>query len=246
MASMKTHQTHSSAINILQSQSLSTVAQQEIERLILTGEIGPGEKLNEADVADRLNISRGPIREAFRALEELGLVRFEKNRGVFVREISLPEADDIFAVRAALEQLVGRTLAENIADEDLDELAALTDRMGKAAQRNQIDVYATLNFEFHDLLVTLTKNGKLISIYRRLVKELTLFRQQSLAQTHALDVSIAEHRAIVDAIATRDPGKAGQALFDHVMASRERMHKAHGAPVASPPPPQSNTRRKRK
>ena len=74
-------------IALLRTASLSSAAQQEIERMILGGEIAPGAKLTEAHLTERLGISRGPIREAFRMLEEAGLVRQEKNRGVFVRAI---------------------------------------------------------------------------------------------------------------------------------------------------------------
>jgi DNA-binding transcriptional MocR family regulator len=79
-------------IALLQSSSLTTVVQQEIERAILVGEYAPGSKLIEATLAEKLGVSRGPVREAFRMLEEAGLVRNEKNRGVFVRDIPIDEA----------------------------------------------------------------------------------------------------------------------------------------------------------
>src|SRR5271169_6787142 len=94
----------SQAIELLQSHSLTTLVQREVERMILAGDIASGDKLNEADIAARLGVSRGPVREAFRALEESGLVRTEKNRGVFVRVIAIEEADEIYEVRAALDE----------------------------------------------------------------------------------------------------------------------------------------------
>ena len=99
------------SIAVLRSASLSSAAQHEIERMILEGEIKAGAKLTEAWLSERLGVSRGPIREAFRMLEEAGLVRQEKNRGVFVREIPLEEALEIFDLRAAMDELVGRRLA---------------------------------------------------------------------------------------------------------------------------------------
>src|SRR4051812_36757955 len=80
------------SIAVLQSHSLPALVQRDIERMILSGELAPGGKLNEAALADLLGVSRGPIREAFRALEESGLVRLEKNRGVYVRQIPVEEA----------------------------------------------------------------------------------------------------------------------------------------------------------
>ncbi|MBM3355961.1 MAG: GntR family transcriptional regulator, partial [Betaproteobacteria bacterium] len=101
-------------IELLQQTSLAALVQREIERRILEGALAPGAKLNEADLAGELRVSRGPVREAFRGLEQSGLVRTEKNRGVFVRQVSLDEANEIYEVRAALEGMVGRLAAKRI------------------------------------------------------------------------------------------------------------------------------------
>ena len=98
-------------LEILQQNSLTSLVQRELERRIVGGELAPGAKLNEADLAGELRVSRGPVREAFRALEQAGLVRTEKNRGVFVRQLSLEEANEIYEVRAALEAQIGRLAA---------------------------------------------------------------------------------------------------------------------------------------
>ena len=92
-AAAPTATTATTAIALLRTHSLATLAHKELERMILAGDLPAGGKLNEAEVASLLGISRGPVREAFRALEESGLVRVEKNRGVFVRQISMAEAD---------------------------------------------------------------------------------------------------------------------------------------------------------
>jgi hypothetical protein len=86
-------------IALLQTNSLPALVQREIERMILAGDLAAGAQLRETEVAAMLGVSRGPVREAFRALEESGLVRLEKNRGVFVRQIGVEEADDIFELR---------------------------------------------------------------------------------------------------------------------------------------------------
>jgi DNA-binding GntR family transcriptional regulator len=99
------------AIEMLQQKSLTPLVLGELRQQIVRGELAGGSKLNEADIAARLRVSRGPVREAFRALEQSGLVRTEKNRGVFVRQLSLQEADDIYEVRAALDALIGRLTA---------------------------------------------------------------------------------------------------------------------------------------
>src|SRR5580698_9973574 len=98
-------------LDFLQTRTVPDLVQQEILRMIKTGEISAGAKLNEATFAERLRVSRAPIREAFRALEEAGLVKLQKNRGVYVREIDSREARELYALRAALDEMAGRQLA---------------------------------------------------------------------------------------------------------------------------------------
>jgi len=215
-------------IELLRTASLSSAAQQEIERMILDGEIGPGSKLTEAWLSERLGVSRGPIREAFRMLEESGLVRQEKNRGVFVRDIPLEEALEIYDLRAAMDELVGRRLAETITPEQLKTARAIVERMDAAARAGDSDAYHLLNLDFHDALVGFTGNRKLAGVYRKLVKELALFRRRNLRDQQLLPHSAAEHRGILKAIASGDPEQAGRTMFDHVMESRERARRGEG------------------
>lgn len=222
-------------IEVLRTHSLPGLVQQELTRMILAGEFPAGAKLNEADLAERLGVSRGPVREAFRALEESGLVRLEKNRGVFVREIAVEEADEIYELRAVLDEYAGRRVAQSIAAVDLKGLRALVDRMDRAVSRNDLDAYHAANVEFHDSLVRLAGNGKLLATYRRLVNELHLYRRAAIAQQGALPLSVREHHEILDKIEAGQAAAAGRALFEHVMGSRERMHRARAA--AKPPRP---------
>ena len=221
------------AIALLQSSSLPALVQKELERMILAGELPAGGKLSEASVAALLGVSRGPVREAFRALEASGLVRLEKNRGVFVRQVSVTEADEIYELRAVLDEFVGRRVAQTATGDDIRDLRARIDRMERAAARGDVDAYAAANLEFHDRLVSLAGNEKLLATYRRLVNELHLYRRATLAQIGTLPVSTREHRDIVDRIASGQAAAAGRALFDHVMASRDRMHRGRSAPRAA-------------
>lgn len=223
-------------IAILRSNSLPTLVQKEIERMILSGELAVGAKLNEVAVAERLGVSRGPVREAFRALEESGLVRQEKNRGVFVRQVSVEEAEEIYEVRAALDEWVGRRLAQTASAEQVKELRAIVERMERAAQKHDADAWHALNIEFHDRLVTFAGNAKLLATYRRLVNELNLYRRQTLAQRGALPHFTREHRDIVAKIAAGNAAGAGKALHDHVIGSRERMRQTRAAGRAAPHP----------
>jgi phosphonate utilization transcriptional regulator len=210
-------------LDLLRSRSLGRAAQQEIEHLILSGAIRPGERLIEAHLSQRLGVSRGPIREAFRMLEEDGLVRQEKNRGVFVRAIALDEAAEIYDLRAAMDELVGRRLGGALAPPQLKALRVQVDTMDQSARAGDADTYHRLNLQFHDTLVEFAGNRKLTAIYRKLVKELALFRRRNLEQHAVLPHSVAEHRAILKAIAAGDAAGAARLLYEHAIAGKERM-----------------------
>src|SRR6478752_6432900 len=119
-------------IAVMQTNSLPGLVQRELERMILAGDLPAGAKLRETEVASMLGVSRGPVREAFRALEESGLVRLEKNRGVFVREIGVDEADHIFELRAVLDEFAGRRVAEKASAAEIKALRGLVDRMDRS------------------------------------------------------------------------------------------------------------------
>ena len=214
------------AIAHLQLHSLANLVQVEIERMILEGELHSGAKLTEATLAEQLGVSRGPVREAFRMLEESGLVRTIKNRGVFVRSVAIEEALEIFEVRAVMDLYVGRKLAETITPAQVKELRQLVDAMEQAAKGDHAGDFHRFNLKFHDRLLELAANAKLTATYRKLVKELSLFRRQNLT-AESMAVFAREHKLIVKAIAAGDPEAAGQAMFQHVMNSRERTLAHH-------------------
>lgn len=218
-------------IAVMQMNSLPGLVQRELERMILAGDLPAGSKLREIEVASMLGVSRGPVREAFRALEESGLVRLEKNRGVFVRQIDIDEADHIFELRAVLDEFAGRRAAQNATPAQVSELRTLLERMEKAIACGDVDGYHEANLSFHDRIVDLAGNPKLTFVYRRLVNELHLHRRTALGRAGILPVSIREHRMIVDHIAARQAAAAGRALHEHAMASRERVHHTNVAPA---------------
>jgi len=144
---------------------------------------------------------------------------------VFVRDIPIDEAIEIFDLRAAMDELVGRRLAETITPAALREIRALVDAMEQAVKAEDAYNYHLLNLKFHDRLVELAGNSKLTAIYRKLIKELSLFRRLNLADGWLMPISAGEHRQIVKAIASGDPEAAGKAMFDHVIESKERTIK---------------------
>jgi phosphonate utilization transcriptional regulator len=213
-------------LQLVQANSLPALVQVEIEQLILRGELAVGQRINESELAARFGTSRGPIREALRGLEESRLVRSEKNRGVFVREISVAEADEIYDVREALDQLIGQRVAERATPEQLRELEAVLAEMDGATDKQDVKSYHTLNLKFHDMLVDFAGNARLIETYRLLTRGLLLFRLRGLQDGGGFAVSNTEHRAVMRAVAQRDSARAGQLLRQHATKSRARMHKA--------------------
>ena len=214
-------------IEVVRRHSLTTLVRDEIERHIIEGAIAPGDKLNEADWAARLQVSRGPVREAFRALEQAGLVRTEKNRGVFVRTVSLAEADEIYAVRAVLEEAACRLLASRIDAQKLAVLREWLDAMRASLDAQDHDAYARANVAFHDAIVAASGNVKLYETYRRLVSELSLFRRAALVvHADAMERSLAEHRAILTALASRDAEHAAALMHAHVNGGLQRAREA--------------------
>src|SRR5690349_7403064 len=139
-------------LEVVRSHSLSTLVQRELERRILLGEFAPGNKLNEEEIALLFGVSRGPVREAFRALEASGLLRVEKNRGVYVRQVSVEEADEIYEVRAGIDELIGRLLAERSTPAQVAELRALLRQMQAQAKARNVAGYYPLHVAFHEKL----------------------------------------------------------------------------------------------
>lgn len=195
--------------------------------MILSGEIAMGEWLNEATLSKRFNISRGPIREAFRSLEESGLLRQEKNRGVFVKEITAEEAGQIYEVREVLDELIGRKVASSISEAEIKALRNVVKAMDRAVKAADLSAYYAANLSFHDLLAEYARNPKLSATYRRLINELHIFRHRGLSKDAGMQQSNEEHHAIMNAIEARDASAAARACRAHVLASKRRIEKAN-------------------
>jgi DNA-binding GntR family transcriptional regulator len=202
--------------DLLRSHTLSGLVQEEILRAIKNGEIEAGAKLNEADLAFRLKVSRGPVREAFRALEEAGLVRLEKNRGVFIREISETEEAELYEVRGGLDEMAGRLLAPDITDEQLSELSGALTTLEASSAHPGVNEYFSLNIAFHDRLVAMTGNQVLLGLYRQVVNRMHLLRRRGFLITGSSAASHAEHQIILAALTRRDAEATARAMRDHV------------------------------
>jgi DNA-binding GntR family transcriptional regulator len=222
LASERPLETINDELAFIRTESLATVVQRELERMILTGDIPAGERINENMLAGKLSISRGPIREALRKLEQAGLVESLVNRGMFVRKISLDEALNLYEIRAVLAEHAGGKVAMRVTDADKPLLVEFVDRMDVYAERLDLETYYAINLEFHTVLMDLTGNPRLSETYTNMDNELQLFRQRAMLTPEGLKTSNAEHREIVGRICAGDVQGAGAAMRRHVIAGKER------------------------
>jgi DNA-binding GntR family transcriptional regulator len=222
-------------LTVVKTVSLTNALEKQIERLIVAGELAPGERLNEIRLAARFGTSRGPLREAMHSLTAKGFVEVIRNRGFFVRQLSIEEALEVYDVRAALFGLAGRLLAQKMNDALLETMNDFLERMEAAARDGDFESYYPLNLEFHQLIVQSTGNNTLLAEYQRFVKKMHLFRAKSLVQGGGLAVSNREHREMVDALASGDVERAYAAHWRHVERAKARMLAAMEAAVPAPP-----------
>jgi DNA-binding GntR family transcriptional regulator len=215
-------------LEVLRTSTLQSVLEKELEKAVLSGELAPGGRVNENALAARFGISRGPIREALRALEASGLVHSIPNRGFFVRRLDLDEAVHIYDVRAVLFGLAGETLANIATEQVVAGLNRYIADMEQAAEARDFDAYYPLNLAFHRYIIESTGNPVLAGLYLDLVKQMHLFRARSLGPGGGLAVSNAEHREMVEAVMRRDPRAAREAFTAHVTRAKRRLLAAEG------------------
>lgn len=210
------------AIASHRAQSLTAIVQKELERMILSGELKAGERLNEQALATRLGVSRGPIREAMRALERAGLVNAIVNQGVFVREIGVDEAKEIYDIRALVFGFACARVARHASEDQKAELAALMQAMDDAIARADNRSYYALNLRFHDRVLAFAGHGRASQVYESLIKETHLLRQSALDTVPAMRASNAEHAAILAAIAGGDEKRARKLGEAHSLGGKRR------------------------
>ena len=200
----------------------------EIERLINTGQLVGGDRVNESALASRLGVSRGPIREACRALERIGLVRSEVNRGFFIQEIGIKEALDLYEVRAGLFRTAGRILVDTINSKQVGELRSFVAQMDAAADADDYPGFYSLNGTFHRSIVEFTGNEKLIEMWPTLEAQVNLFRRRCLVVQGVMHGANVEHGAIVEALERGDATAAALQAERHVLSGKERLLRTIG------------------
>lgn len=197
---------------------------QRITDAIITGEIAPDDKLVEARLADQLGVSRGPVREAFRRLEQMGIVEKVPYRGTFVSALSRQDIEDLYQVRTSLEALAARIVAERNDAEDVKKLKEKVRQMEQAIESGHSTQLFREDAAFHDTLIALSQNGLLSEIWRPVsiqMQRVILIKRERPYDSLMEVVEV--HRPIVEAIASGDADRAEAAAKKHVSVSAEHF-----------------------
>jgi DNA-binding GntR family transcriptional regulator len=194
--------------------------------MILRGDLPPGARINEPDVAARLGVSRVPVREALRELESSGLVVARKHAGVFVREPDADEIRGLYDLRSLLDGYAGRRAAQLPLPGRIalaEALAGSIALMQDAATAHDVTRYYAENLRFHWLMVEAADNLPVVETYRSVVQKLHLSRLKNLSQDMGMKASIAEHRQIAKALRDGDTARCESLLAAHVRDAYGRL-----------------------
>ena len=187
-----------------------------LRQAILTGEMKPGERLMEIHLAEKLGVSRTPIREAIRKLELEGFVVMIPRRGTYVADISIRDITEIYEIRACLDELAAGLAAERITNDELERLNRLLVEFGQCINAGNMERIVEVDTAFHEVLYTASRNARLHSIINNLREQVTSIRGRSMSYPGRLHDTMNEHRTLVDFIAARDVEGARNAARSHI------------------------------
>ncbi|WP_105404932.1 GntR family transcriptional regulator [Neorhizobium sp. T7_12] len=192
-----------------------------IEQDIVTGFYSPGDRLDEAGLATRHQVSRTPVREALIQLSTMGLVKMVPNRGAFVTQLTITELVEMFEVMGELEAMCARLAARRIRPEQLKLLEAAQAACAAAQQAGNSDDYYYANAEFHRLIYEASGNGFLAENAHALQRRLKPYRRLQLRVPGRVNSSLSEHEEVLAAIRDRDDARARDAMRNHVVIQGE-------------------------
>lgn len=195
-----------------------------LEEMIVTGQFADGERLDEQRLAEHFDVSRTPLREAFQQLAASGLVVLEARRGAFVRQPAFEEMVEMFEVMAELEALCAGLAARRVSEPVLLAIARTVEACEEAVARGDSDGYYTQNERFHHLIYDASGNRFLAAEAARLHRRLQAYRRMQLQLRGRMGQSLAEHRAILDALRAGDSAAAAEALRGHVAVQGARFN----------------------
>lgn len=194
-----------------------------IRDLIIEEYLEPGSRVDEAELVEKLGVSRTPFREALRTLAAEGLVVIRPARGSIVRKLSKPDVFSMLEVLAQLERLAGETACTRASDVEIAEMRALHDEMMGYFAKSERMAYYKLNQHFHTRLAVLSRNGMLIEIQGNIQARLKRIRFVGNSAPENWRDAVADHEVMIAALEDRDSNRLGQAMADHLSATWDRV-----------------------
>ncbi len=185
-------------------QTLREKILETIRDSILRGNLKPGEKVAEPELADRFGISRTPIREAFRQLESEGYLTVIPRKGAVVTALSERDVEEFFAIKSILEGYAARMAAEKLTDKEIERLEAINERLEQLAREGDVKTFFRVHGEFHELFSKAAGNEKLTELIGQLVMKFNRSRMTSLSLPGRMEISVKEHRKLIEAFKKRD------------------------------------------
>lgn len=189
---------------------------ESIREAIIGGQLPPGERLMEIQLAEEMGVSRTPVREAIRKLELEGLVVMIPRKGAYVSGLSMKDISDVFEIRGALEGLAAELASERITDEELENMERHLVRISEGIEKGDITSVVEIDTDFHSMLYTASRNQRLGQIINNLREQIQRFRQTSLSYPGRMRVALEEHRRIIEAISARDAELARKLAAEHI------------------------------
>ena len=183
---------------------LREVVSDALRQAIKDGVLQPGQRLMEIKLADELGVSRTPIREAIRKLEQEGFVVMVPRRGTYVADISLKDIAQVFEIRGALEELAAGLAAERITNDELECLERILVEINEYMEHDDFAKIVDADVRFHDVLYQASRNQRLVDILHNLREQMLRFRSISMHYPGRLSATWEEHRQMVENIANHN------------------------------------------
>ena len=202
---------------------LRDVVFQTLRQAILKGELKPGERLMEIHLAQKLGVSRTPVREAIRMLELEGLVLMIPRKGAVVAKITISDLEDVLEVRMALEELAVKHACRRITQEQLAKLRRLAEVFRMTLDGNDVGACAQADVDFHDLIYLATDNKRLVQILNNLREQMYRYRMEYLKDRQSHSILVKEHEEILQGLEQRDEKKALEATCRHIERQKEHI-----------------------
>lgn len=200
---------------------LRDVVCEALRAAIQSGELPPGERLMEIPLAEELGVSRTPIREAIRKLEQEGFVVMIPRRGTYVADITLKDINQVFEIRSSLEELAASLASERITPDELEELERHLVSINDYMESRDFDKIVAADIAFHEVLYSASRNDRLIEIIHNLREQTFRFRSVSMNQPGRLAKTWEEHRLLVEALADHNPQQARRIARIHMEHSEQ-------------------------